>query len=152
MTFATAAAYVRQMIRAFLIAAVLAFVAGGCGNDAHKPQNGADAALRVKHVVDGSQGLYVEGSGWHVRVVDSDGNTVLEKKLADDSVSVSLEPGRYELQSEEFPCDGNCSNLDPATDGCSEELTAQSGQELAATVTLRPAHGCSIAVLKSARI
>ena len=125
---------------------------GGCGNDAHKPQNGADAALRVKHVVDGSQGLYVEGSVWHVRVVDSDGNTVLEKKLADDSVSVSLEPGRYELQSEEFPCDGNCSNLDPATDGCSEELTAQSGQELAATVTLRPAHGCSIAVLKSARI
>jgi hypothetical protein len=138
------------MIRAFLIGAVLAFVVAGCGNYAGKPQKGADAALRVKHVVDGTQGLYVEGSVWHVRVVDSNGDAVLDRKLADDSVVVSLQPGRYELQSEEFPCDGNCSNLDPATDRCSEELTVQSGQQ-AATVTLKPGHGCSIAVLKSVR-
>jgi hypothetical protein len=138
------------MIRVLLIGAVLAFVVGGCGNDTGKPQKGADAALRVKHVVDGSQGLYVEGSLWHVRVVDSDGSAVLDQKLADDSVSVSLQPGRYELQSEELPCDGNCSNLDPAADRCSEELTVRSGRQ-AATVTLKPGHGCSIAVLESPR-
>jgi hypothetical protein len=45
------------MIRTTLIGVVLAFVLGGCGNDPGKPQKGADASLRVKHIVDGSQGL-----------------------------------------------------------------------------------------------
>ncbi len=81
----------------------------------------------------------------------SDESAVLDEKLADDSVSVRLGTGGYRLESEELPCDGNRSNLDPANDGCSEELTVQFGQELAATVTLKPGHGCSIAVLKSAR-
>ena len=138
------------MMRAFLIGAVVVLLVAGCGNESTRQQPGGGASLRVKHVVDGPP-LYVEGSIWHVRVVGSDGNPVLDRKLADDSVSVSLEPGHYELQSEEFPCDGNCSNLDPAADGCSTQITVQSGQELAATVKLRPSKGCSIAVLKSAR-
>src|SRR5262249_19241902 len=101
------------------------------------------------HVVEGPP-LYIEGSIWHVRIVGPDG-TVLDRKLADDTVSASLEPGRYKLSSEEFPCDGNCNHLDPATDSCSTELTGDGGQELAATVKLRPSKGCSIEVLKSAR-
>jgi hypothetical protein len=138
------------MIRVFLIGAVLVLFASACGNGNTREQPGGGASLGVKHVVDGPP-LYVEGSIWHVRVVGSDGNTVLDRKLADASVSVSLEPGRYELESEEFPCNGNCNHLTPGTDGCSTELTVERGQELAATVKLRPSRGCSIAVLKSAR-
>ena len=138
------------MIRVLAIGATLALIAGGCGGGGDtKPEPGGAAALRVKHVVDGSQGLYVEGSIWHVRVVDSDGSAVLDKKLADDSASLSLDAGKYTLTSEELPCDGNCSNLDPPADRCSEELTVEAGQALAVTVTLKPGHGCSIAVLKS---
>jgi hypothetical protein len=138
------------MIRAIVIGALLALLLGGCGGGGdRKADPGGTAALRVKHVVDGSQGLYVEGSIWHVRVLASDGSAVLDEKLADDSVSVSLAAGDYELKSEELPCDGNCSNLDPPADLCSRKLTVMAGQELAATVTLKPSRGCSIAVLRS---
>jgi hypothetical protein len=139
------------MTRALVIGVALALLVGGCGGGGDKkaePSGGA-GSLRVKHVVDGSQGLYAEGSIWHVRVVDSNGSAVLDKKLADDSVSVSLDAGTYTLESEELPCDGNCSNLDPPADRCSQELTVDAGQELAATITLKPGHGCTIAVLKS---
>jgi hypothetical protein len=139
------------MIRTILIGVVLVCVLGGCGNDAGKPQKGADASLRVKHVVDGSQGMYVEGSVWHLRVVDASGDAVLDRKLTDDSVTVGLGEGRYTLESEEFPCDGNCGHLDPAADRCSTGVAVESRQQLAATVTLEPAHGCTIAVLESAR-
>ncbi len=151
MTASAAAAYVGEMIRVFLIGAVLALLVSGCAEESKvlAPDRGGNASLRVKHVVDGPP-LYIEGSIWHVRVVGSDG-TVLDRKLADASVSVSLEPGRYELESEEFPCNGNCNHLTPGTDRCSTELTVERGQELAATVKLRPSRGCSIAVLKSAR-
>jgi hypothetical protein len=139
------------MVRTILIVLVIAFVLGGCGNDAGKPQKGGDASLRVKHVVDGSQGLYIEGSVWHLRVVDASGDAVLDRKLTDDSVTVALGEGRYTLESEELPCDGNCGHLDSAADRCSTEVAVESRQHLAATVTLEPAHGCSIAVLTSAR-
>ena len=138
------------MIRVLAIGATLALLAGGCGEGSDtKLEPGGAAALRVKHVVDGSQGLYVEGSIWHVRVVDSGGSVVLDKKLPGGSVSASLGAGAYTLTSEELPCDGNCSNLDPPADRCSEALTAEAGQVLAATVTVQPGHGCSIAVLES---
>jgi hypothetical protein len=139
------------MIRTILIGVVLAFVLGGCGNDAGKRQKDGDASLRVKHVVDGSQGLYIEGSEWHLRVVDASGDAVLDRKLTDDSVTVGLGEGRYTLESEELPCVGNCGHLDPAADRCSTEVAVESRQHLAATVTLKPAHGCSIAFLTSAR-
>jgi hypothetical protein len=137
------------MTRTLGICIALAMLVGGCGsgND-QKAEPGGSASLRVKHAVKGPP-YFVEGSIWHVRVVDSNGAAVLDKKLSNDSVSVSLGAGTYKLESEELPCDGNCSYLDPPTDGCSQELTVAAGQELAATVTLKPSRGCSIAVLKS---
>ena len=150
MTSGVAAAYVVQMIRAIAIGAVLALVAGGCGNEAGTPQEGAGASLHVKHVVDGSAGLYMEGSVWHVRVVDDSGDAVLDRQLMEDRVTVGLGAGRYRLESEELPCDGNCSHLDPATDSCSTELSVEPGKRLAATVTLKPGKGCSIAFVESA--
>jgi hypothetical protein len=137
------------MTRTFLTAAALGLLLAGCGGGGNeKGEPGGDASLRVKHVVAGPP-YYTEGSIWHVRVVDSNGSEVLDEKLSDDGVAVKLGAGRYRLESEELPCDGNCSNLDPAADGCSEELVVQPGQQLAATVKVKPSHGCSISVLKS---
>jgi hypothetical protein len=85
------------MLRAFLIGAAFAFLVGGCGNGEAEPAQGADASLHFKHVLDpAAEQHYMEGSIWHVRVVEGAG----------------VEPG----------------------------------QDLAATVTLRPGHGCSIAI------
>jgi hypothetical protein len=137
------------VIRAFLVAAAFAFLLAGCGgNGDTKAEPGGDASLRVKHVVAGPP-YYTEGSIWHVRVVDSNGSEVLDEKLSDNGVSVQLGAGRYRLESEELPCDGNCSNLDPPADACSKELVVEAGQQLAATVKVKPSHGCSISVLKS---
>jgi hypothetical protein len=137
------------MTRAFLIAVAIALLISGCGSGGDKKaEPGGDASLRVKHVVSGPP-YYSEGSIWHVRVVDSNGDAVLDEKLSDDGVSVKLGAGRYKLESEEFPCDGNCGNLDPPADGCSEELSVEAGQQLAATVKVKPSRGCSISVLKS---
>ena len=98
----------------------------------------------VKHVVDRSGPVYIEGSIWHVRVFDSSGRPVVDRQVRGEHASIELAPGRYRLASEELPCDGNCSLLDPGTDGCSKELVAESGSELTATVTLRPTEGCTI--------
>jgi len=87
----------------------------------------------------------MEGSIWHVRVVDSEGEAVVDRKLPEDSVSVRLGEGRYRLESEELPCDGTCAHLDPATDGCSSELDVHPGDRLTAKVILTPARGCRIA-------
>jgi hypothetical protein len=132
------------MIRVIVIGALLAFLAG-CGNEAGSPQQGgAEASLLVKHVVDGSAGLYMEGSVWHIRVADDSGDAVLDRKLMDDRVAVRLDPGRYTIDSEELPCDGTCSHLDPAPDRCSSEVEVKSGQQAKATVTLKPGKGCTI--------
>lgn len=135
------------MTRAFLIGAVLALIVAGCGKKSAdaKPEPGAGASLRVKHVVDGSQGLYAEGSVWHLRVVDASGEAVLDRKLTDESATVDLGAGRYTLESEEFPCDGNCGHLDPAADRCSEAFAVEPGGPLRATVTLKRGHGCTVA-------
>jgi hypothetical protein len=80
-----------------------------------------------------------------VRVLDAKGQAVLDRKLAEDSVSVRLGEGRYRLESEELPCDGTCAHLDPAMDACSSEFDVGPGDQLAAKVSLRSAQGCKIA-------
>jgi hypothetical protein len=133
------------MLRTLLIGAALALVASGCGDETKGPApREGSASLNVEHVVDGSEGLYVEGSVWHLRVFDSAGHAVFDRKLLDEEASVRLAAGRYRIESEELPCDGNCSLLDPGTDGCSSELDVEDGGDVAATVTLRPGHGCKI--------
>ena len=132
------------MIRTLLISAALVLSASSCGNGTKEPapQQGS-ASLHVEHVVDGSQGLFVEGSIWHLRVLDSAGHAIFDRKVPDEKASMRLHPGRYRIESEEFPCDGNCNLLDPGTDGCSSELEVAGG-DVAATVTLKPGHGCKI--------
>jgi hypothetical protein len=141
------------MIRAIVIGALLALAVSGCGDKANDSGPSGGASLRVKHVLDRSaRPVYIEGTVWHVRIVDSDGAAVLDRRLLDDSISLRLEQGRYRLESEELPCDGNCSNLDPPADTCKTDFQVESDQDLAATVTLRPLHGCKIAFLTTGRI
>ena len=123
----------------------LVLLVSACGGEARRPASGPEASLRVTHVLDPSaNALYMEGSVWHVRVADESGEAVLDRKLMDDRVPIRLEAGRYTIDSEELPCDGTCSNLDPATDRCSTEFEMEAGQQSAATVTLRPGKGCTI--------
>jgi len=134
------------MKRALVIGAVSALLLSGCGSQAREPASeGADASLRLSHVLDPSAtSLYIEGSIWHVRVLDSDGHALVDRQVKGERTKVSLAPGSYRFVSEELPCDGNCGHLDPPMDRCSGEFSAEPGDELAATVTLRPSQGCTI--------
>ena len=130
---------------ALLIAVASTFLLAGCGESSTPERHGGpDASLRFTHVVDRSGPVFVEGSIWHVVLYDSDGKAVIDRHVPGEHASLDVAPGRYRFVSEELPCDGNCSVLDPGTDGCSKEFTADSGAELTATVTLRPTHGCTI--------
>lgn len=128
------------------IAAVGTLLLSGCGGRTSEPEQpgAADASLRIKHVVGRDGIVYIEGSIWHVRVFDSSGRAVVDRQVRGEHASLELAPGQYRFASEELPCDGNCSVLDPGTDGCSKELTVDAGAELTATVTLHPTHGCTI--------
>ena len=129
-----------------LIGIGLVILVTACGGKANEPAAAADASLRVNHVLDPkAEGLYVEGSIWHVRVFDSRGHQIVDRKVTDDSVSLALDQGRYDLWSEELPCDGNCSHLDPGTDSCSMKFDVAIGEEVRATVALNPSKGCTIA-------
>lgn len=134
------------MRRALAISVVCALSLSGCGGSpGARSSSTAKADLRVDHVLDRRVGtVYIEGSVWHLRILDSKGAVILDRRLLDSKATASLEPGRYRLESEEFPCSGNCGNLDPATDGCSKAFEAEPGATIAATVTLRPTKGCTI--------
>jgi len=135
-----------HMARVFIISAALTLILSACGGAPDVgSRSGERAQLTVEHILDpNSPPLYIEGSVWHLRVLDSEGGAVVDRKLMDENAAVALEPGRYRLESEEFPCDGNCGRLGPGTDGCSKEFEAEPGATLAAVVTLRPTQGCAI--------
>jgi hypothetical protein len=137
------------MGRIALIGVALALAASGCGSSVESPPpQVSDASLRIRHVVDPSEGLYTEGSIWHVRVLDSQHAVVMDRKLDTDRVSLVLEPGRYRVESEELPCDGTCSHLDPPMDRCWADLVAATNGTIAAKVMLRPGRGCKIDLAK----
>jgi hypothetical protein len=92
--------------------------------------------------------MYVEGSIWHLRVVGSAGDAVLDRDLKNDRVSLKIPAGRYRLESYERPCDGNCGYLDPPTDNCSGIVTAEAGATVTVRVTLKPAKGCTIGTVE----
>ena len=134
------------MAGGFLISAALALTLCACGDASDVgSRSGEKAQLTVEHILDQrSPPIYIEGSVWHLRVLDSEGVAVLDRKLFDEEATVALESGRYRLESEEFPCSGNCGRLGPGTDGCSTEFEAERGATIAAIVTLRPTKGCVI--------
>jgi len=60
----------------------LVLLVSACGGEATRPASGPEASLRITDVLDPSaNALYMEGSVWHVRVVDSKGQAVLDRKL-----------------------------------------------------------------------
>jgi hypothetical protein len=126
---------------------VLLLCLSGCAGSSSSGDSSSTqtAELTVEHVLDQSTGiLYIEGSVWHLRVLDAKGVQVLDRQLRGKEATATLAPGQYRLESEEFPCSGNCAHLDPGTDGCSTEFEAEPGVRIAATVTLKPTQGCEI--------
>ena len=114
------------------------------------PDRPAAAAVDVlvTQTIDDTGGLYFEGSIPYIAVARPDGEEVLETKLdfKDDAIQtmISLEPGEYRLTSWQRVCNGNCGDLGPPTDHCSEDVILTEQVPARIEIILRPAEGCTL--------
>ena len=75
---------------------------------------------------------YIEGQVSHLIVRDGDGKEVVNRTFqtvdpASPVVDRELAPGRYEIESYQQPCNGNCGYLDPPTDRCVQSVAVGRG-------------------------
>ena len=92
---------------------------------------------------------YIEGQVSHLIVRDADGKEVVNRTFqtvdpGSPVVDRELEPGRYEIESYQQPCNGNCGYLDPPTDRCVQSVAVRAGGDLILTVEFAPGEGCRI--------
>ncbi len=92
--------------------------------------------------------MYTEGSQSYLTVAAATGgrDTVEYVVMNPEHpvYSKPLAPGRYTITSWQRPCDGNCSNLDPATDRCHSTISMPSNGPMFLSIVLTPGRGCRI--------
>jgi hypothetical protein len=120
----------------------LALLATACGGTHHSAPSGA-AKLIVVQTVKFGGAVPSEGAYSYVRVEDGGGNKVTEQRVQSGrSLDIPLDPGSYRLVSYQRTCDGNCGNLDPASDSCSGGFTANG--TVSARIRVIYGGGCTI--------
>lgn len=93
------------------------------------------------------RGHYSEGSISVVRVVDVDGEAVVERQVRQKlrfRMRRKLAPGVYRVISLQRPCNGNCELLDPPADRCARRVTIYSDGLSEVGVVVRPGRGCTM--------
>jgi hypothetical protein len=131
-------------MRLVLLVVPLALVAAACGGT-HGTARSGSAKLLVQQTIDRNGPTPIEGAYSYVRIENSSGGKVTEQRLpSDGTASIPLDPGSYTLISYQRTCDGNCGNLDPASDTCSGGFTAAEDRSLSATITVTYGSGCKI--------
>lgn len=123
------------------VAIAIAFATAACASHTGDQPPAANGTLHVTQQVHGH--LYIEGSVGSIKVLRGN-RTVYESKIG-DGVSKDLPPGNYELDSYQQLCTGNCGNLGPPTDKCSENIEIRSDATTSAVVELTPdSNSCTI--------
>ncbi len=92
--------------------------------------------------------MYTEGSQSYLKVAAATGGSDTTEYVVMNPeqpvYSKPLAPGRYTITSWQRPCDGSCSNLDPATDRCHSTISVPSSGPKFLSIVLRPGRGCRI--------
>jgi hypothetical protein len=128
--------------------------ATGAAPDRRTPTSGV---IRIRQVVDASEGSYVDGFQSYVRIEQaSDYGRLLEQRLPDgvradartfvSTLSLRLRPDEYRLVSFQRPCLGTCESLDLSTDRCTALIEPSPLHPVDVAVTVRPRDGCTIEV------
>jgi hypothetical protein len=134
-----------------LLLVVLALLGASCGaTSSPTSPDSSSARLYVRQVIATGSPLPAEGAYSYIRVVQADGSRVVaERRLPDSrrpSATLSLSADRYRLESWQRTCNGNCGDLDPPSERCARRFRLQSGEQRTATITVRYASGCWIAL------
>ena len=109
-------------------------------------QSTTRGTLTLSHRIDSSGGSYTEGSISYLHL--RDGRHVVFRRSHAGPIHAKLHPraGLYRIVSFQRPCDGNCSELDPPTDRCSQRVRVYAGESSAVRAVTRPGRGCKIRV------
>ena len=135
-------------VRKLSVLLIGAVALSGCGSEYRPATNAVD--VRVRQVMDVSQGAYVEGSYSYIRVERTSGDKLLEERLPEatghsptfvSEAVLRVDPGEYRFVSFQRTCDGNCGSLDPPSDECKQVVRVDEPADL--TVTVRPGEGCT---------
>ncbi|MFN8051202.1 MAG: hypothetical protein U0Q22_07205 [Acidimicrobiales bacterium] len=142
------------------LVAAFALVLAGCGDEAVRTADGAatttsaapttragGARLRLSQHQTGC--CYTEGQISTAILRGPDGDEVVNTTFMARAMVVPvldrrLEPGTYEVESYQRPCDGNCGFLDPPTDRCVEHVTLAADETVFLTASFAPGSGCTI--------
>lgn len=92
--------------------------------------------------------MYTEGAQSYLTVAAAAGGShTVQYQVMDPEhpvYSKPLAPGRYTITSWQRPCDGSCSNLDPATDRCHSTISMAPDRPMFLSIVLTPGRGCRI--------
>jgi hypothetical protein len=131
---------VRHALAVFLVVGLAA-----CGSGKPSAEEGT---LHLRHTVDTTGSVYIEGTIWHVWITGEPAPGVrikpFDARTGSGDLRVALRRGSYVIHSEEFPCSGNCDNLDPARERCQHPVRVEAGQTVEAEVVMRAGKGCTI--------
>jgi hypothetical protein len=109
------------------------------------PQTG-EATLRLELRVDTSHGFYAEGAYYYAALRRS-GFSLL-RHFSGSRMVLHVGAGQYVLRSFARPCDGNCSRLDPPTDGCATRISLRAGTSLRIRVVAPPGSRCRLRMIR----
>lgn len=130
---------------AVAIAGALLLAATACGSSHRALPRSPAGRIVVEQTVQYGGALPIEGAYSYVRVETSRGRVVTEKRIPSSGrATFDLDRGSYELISYQRTCDGNCTNLDPASDRCSTGFTIMNSRSLFALIRVTYGAGCRI--------
>jgi hypothetical protein len=95
--------------------------------------------------LDFSGGVPIEGEYSYARIEAPGGSEITDVRLPRDGRgTIHLSPGSYRLISYQRICNGNCSNLEPPSEQCSNPFTISGDRPLVARIHVTFGSGCTI--------
>ncbi len=115
-----------------------------------EPWVGHDGALLRTSAPDGSLTPGIEGSVLFVRLLDSDGETVMDTYFQWPTDEKDIPAGSYSLVGYWSGCSGNCGNLGGEAPFCYEQIDVSPGDRVNVAVigptSLAPAGNCQVVI------
>jgi hypothetical protein len=132
--------------------AVAFLVVAACGQRAattSEKSPGTEPPGKLRVTQHQTECCYTEGQISFLIVRDSSGKEVAAREFQAinpifPALQVDLPAGRYQVESYQRPCEGNCGSLDPPADRCEAEVNLRAGQSVFLTAEFAPGRGCAL--------
>ena len=129
-----------------LMIAIAVMVIAGCGEQQTATTESSSSLRITQHQ---TECCYTEGQVSFLVVRDSAGSEVAFRSFQAinpifPALQMDLPAGRYEVESYQRPCEGNCGSLDPPADRCQADVDLRAGESVFLTAEFAPGQGCAV--------